>query len=200
MGTYERETQKQVTRHLKRGEVFYDVGANVGFYSLLAAALVEPGRVYAFEPLPTNLTYLRKHLALNGIDNVEIVDTAISNEVGTASFECEETRAMGRLCVDGGVRVRTSTLDSLITERRTAPPNCIKMDIEGGEFRALLGARECFAQCRPKLFLATHGRDVRDECCRLLQSWNYELQPSHDESKDLAELFAYPKAESHDEA
>jgi FkbM family methyltransferase len=195
LGNYELEMQKRVVTEVKRGEVFYDVGANVGFYSLLAATLTDPGRVYAFEPLPTNLGYLRKHLQLNKIQNVEVMEMAISNEVGMAFFETEETRAMGRLQASGGARVRTSTLDALLNEERIAPPDCIKMDIEGGEFRALLGATECFAQYRPKLFLATHGRDVHDECCRLLSSWHYQFSYTVRQSEDRAELFACPRPE-----
>jgi len=191
LGSYELEMQKQVANQVKRGDVFYDVGANVGFYSILAASLTDPGMVHAFEPLVTNLAYLRKHLELNRVHNVKVFEMAISDEVGTAFLEVEKTRAMGRLRKSGSVRVRTSTLDALLSEGEVAPPDCIKMDIEGAELHALLGAKECFAQYRPKLFLATHGRDVHDECCRLLQSWQYEFQCTSRHSE--AELFAFPR-------
>lgn len=193
LGCYEWRTQRRVAEEVTRGSVFYDVGANVGFYSLLAATLTGPGRVYAFEPLPENVHYLRRHLALNKIQNVEIIKTAISDEVGTAFFAAEETRAMGRLESSGGVRVETYTLDALLQEGRIAPPDCIKMDIEGAEFRALLGARECFSRCKPKLFLATHGREVHDDCCRLLSSWQYEFRYTARQSEERAELFAHPR-------
>jgi FkbM family methyltransferase len=194
LGSYECEMQIRVAREIKRGGVFYDVGANVGFYSLLAALLTDPARVYAFEPLPANVAYLRRHLELNGIRNVNVFELAISDSPGTALFEVEQTRAMGRLGTDGKLRVQTATLDALLREEQIAPPDCVKMDVEGTEFRALLGARECFARHRPKLFLATHGRDVHDDCCRLLASWQYECQYMTRESPDRAELFAYPRA------
>jgi FkbM family methyltransferase len=193
LGSYECEMQTHVAREMKSGGVFYDVGANVGFYSLLAAVLIDPGQVYAFEPLPANLAYLQKHLELNGIHNVSVFELAISDAPGTAFFEVEQTRAMGRLGTGGSLRVQTATLDALLRTEQIAPPDCIKMDVEGGEFRALLGARECFARHRPKLFLATHGRDVHDDCCRLLASWEYECQYVARESEERAELFAYPR-------
>jgi len=84
-------------------------------------------------------------------------------------------------------------LDALIRENRTAPPNYIKMDIEGAEFRALLGAKECFARFRPTLFLATHGGDVHIDCCRLLESWHYTLETSRQTDLDRAEVVARPK-------
>ena len=145
-------------REVERGSVFYDVGANVGFYSLLASFLVDPGMVFAFEPLPINIRYLQQHLKLNRVKNVEIFEMAICDQRGTSFFQAEETGAMGRLQTTGSFQVTTSTLDALIHEQKIAPPNCIKMDIEGGECKALVGAKECFRKHKPKLFLATHGR------------------------------------------
>ncbi len=191
LGSYEWTMQRRVAKELKAGSVFYDVGANVGLYTLLAATLVAPGRVYAMEPLAANIGYLRKHLELNRIQNAEALEMAVSDQVGTAQFEAEETRAMGRIGTRGSLRVQTSTLDMLLQECRIAPPDFIKMDIEGGEFLALQGARECFARYRPKLFLATHGRDVHDNCCELLKSWGYGYQYTSREAEDRAELFAW---------
>ena len=194
LGSYEFEMQKRMARELKRGAVFYDVGANAGFYSLLGAVLVDPGQVYAFEPLPANTAYLRKHLELNRIRNVRLFELALSDEIGSALFATEQTRAMGKLQAGGNLRVQSSTLDTLLREEPLAPPDYIKMDIEGAEYRALLGARECFARYRPKLFLATHGRKIHAECCRLLASWHYEFECTARESEDRAELLAWPES------
>ncbi|HKW61702.1 MAG TPA: FkbM family methyltransferase [Candidatus Acidoferrum sp.] len=188
--------QKRIARELRPGAVFYDVGANVGFYSLLASALVAPSPVYAFEPLPTNASYLRKHLELNRIRNVELFELAISDETRTAFFTTEETRAMGKLEPGGNLSVQTATLDALLREQRLAPPDFIKMDIEGEEYRALQGAKECFSRHRPKLFLATHGRKVHDVCCDLLAAWSYEWEYTSSPSVDRAELVARPSASS----
>ena len=195
LGSYECEVQKLLVKEVRPGpgHVFYDIGANVGFYTLLAATLIVSGKVYAFEPLPANLTYIRKHLELNRIGNVEVFGMAICDRVGVASFEAEETRAMGRLAGEGSLPVQTSTLDSLLQEQKILPPDCIKMDIEGTEFGALLGARECFAQYKPKLVLATHGKDVREACCRLLSDWHYEFTYAAQQSEERAELFAWPR-------
>ena len=59
---YEHDKQKQIAKELSPGAVFYDLGANVGFYTLLAAKWATAGKVYAFEPLPRNIEFLRKHL------------------------------------------------------------------------------------------------------------------------------------------
>jgi len=97
LGSYEWEMQKGMAREIKPGTTFYDIGANVGFYSLLASELVGSGRVYAMEPLAANIAYLRRHLELNRVHNVEVMEMAISDEVGKLAFEPEGTRAMGRI-------------------------------------------------------------------------------------------------------
>lgn len=191
LGSYEIHIQSLFAKEVKRGDTFYDVGANVGFYSLLASMLVEPGRVYAFEPLPANVGYLKTHLELNQVQNVELFEVAISDQQGTSSFQDEESRGMGRLQKGGNLRVRTVTLDSLLQEQRIAPPNGIKMDIEGGEFKGLTGARECFQRYKPKLILATHGKEVLRDCCQLLDSWGYECRILQcDPAEDRAEILA----------
>lgn len=176
LGIYEPHMQCLIARTVKKDTVFYDIGANVGFYSLLASTLIFPGKVFAFEPLPENVRYLERHLTLNDIRNVEILELAISDQVGTSNFQEEVTRAMGRLQAEGNTRVLTTTLDSLLQAQLIDPPHYIKMDIEGTELMALRGASECIQRHRPTIFLATHGRDMEAECGRLLNSWGYELR------------------------
>ena len=184
LGIYEPFLQKRMVQEIKSGGVFYDVGANVGFYSLLAASLIGPGKVFAFEPLPANIEYLVQHLKLNDVKNVSTFELAISDQVGTSFFQTEETRAMGRLQASGNFRVATSTLDSLIHEQTIPPPDCVKIDIEGAEYRALLGAKGCFQSYKPTLFLATHGSEVHEKCCRLLHAWGYAVQALEVEEND----------------
>jgi FkbM family methyltransferase len=196
LGSYERHLQKLIARELKKGSTFYDIGANVGFYSLLASFLVAPGKVFAFEPLPTNVSFLRRHLALNAIRNVEVLEMALSDETGTAKFQAEQTRAMGRLDARGNLCVKMSSLDAILQSGEISPPDCIKMDIEGAEFRALIGAKLCFEKYKPKLLLATHGKEVHENCCQLLRSWNYEVRVVEMQSPDRGEVVATPTPSS----
>jgi FkbM family methyltransferase len=176
LGIYEPHMQSLIARVVIKDTVFYDIGANVGFYSLLASTLIFPGKVFAFEPVPENVLYLKRHLILNDIRNVEVLAVAICDQVGTSNFQEEVTRSMGRLQAEGSTRVQTATLDSLLQAQRIAPPNYIKIDIEGAELMALRGASECIRRHRPVIFLATHGRGMETECGRQLNSWGYELQ------------------------
>jgi len=192
LGIYESQKVSLVAKELKPGSVFYDVGANAGFYSLLAGRIINLGKAYAFEPLPRNVRYLRRHLELNRIRNVEVIELAVSDSVGRALFDELGDSAMGRLAQEGKLCVRTATLDSLVREEGISPPNVIKMDIEGAELRALRGASESIQRYRPVIFLATHGRKVHEGCCQLLQSWGYECRLLGGFLEERGEIIARP--------
>jgi len=166
----------------------------VGFYSLLAASRIAPGRVYAFEPVPANVSYLRAHIELNNIENIDVFQTAISDACGPASFCTDTTRSTGHLAAVGDISVSTTTLDGMIRNDAVMPPNYIKMDIEGAEVAALRGAKSCFLTHRPLLFLATHGEDARKQCCEMLATWNYEMRAVNEHEQNRAELIARPSA------
>lgn len=191
IGFYEHHKQRLISRELRPDSVFWDVGANVGFYSLLASKLVGSGKVFAFEPVPRNLLYLRKHLALNRVTNVEVLPVAVSDRNGTSSFEVEHTGFMGHLSEQGTATVSTVTLDELMEQGKVLAPDFIKMDIEGAELMALRGAHQTFNRFRPLLFLATHSRQIEKDCCQLLESWDYECSSiQRERGGELAEVVA----------
>lgn len=192
VGSYESYIQSLLAKQVLQGGVFYDVGANVGFYSLLAASVLKAKSIFSFEPLPANVFYLRRHLDLNRVRNAHVHEVAVSDHVGNSFFREELTRSMGSLQESGTLLVSTTTLDALLQQQCIAPPDCIKMDIEGAEFGALNGAKQCFSRYKPQLMLATHGKQVHEGCCRLLQSWNYTLQLIDEPSEDRGEIWATP--------
>ena len=194
LGSYEYHKQRALQRELKIGDVVYDIGANVGFYSLLASVIVgETGHVYSFEPLPENLRELKRHLELNHVKNCTVVDAAVSSADGEAAFDPSADRCTGHLSSSGILRVRTVRLDRLAQELGMRPPNLIKIDIEGAEYDCLLGAADVVQKFRPEIFLATHGRDVHIACLELLKKWNYRLASLDTRSPDLSdELIASP--------
>lgn len=95
LGSYELDKQRRFATTLRPGHVVYDLGANAGFYTLLASKLVgRSGHVVAFEPLPENLAALRRHLELNGVDNVTVMDAAVWSSGGTVRFTPARHRSM----------------------------------------------------------------------------------------------------------
>lgn len=178
LGSYEYHKRKAFEESVARGGVVFDIGANVGFYTLLASVLVGArGRVYAFEPVPRNLHYLEEHLQINGIKNVSVIEGAVSDCDGVAQFDESPSRLTGRLAPGGRLTVRTVSLDEMMTRGELPPPECIKIDVEGGEMLVLTGARVLLGNRRPILYLATHGPGLHQQCCELLASFGYHLQP-----------------------
>ena len=185
LGTYEHRKQRLFAGTIQPGTVVFDLGANVGLYTLVAAVRTGPaGRVLAFEPVPRNIAFLRRHLEYNGASNVEVVEAAVSDREGVAIFEMSVSPAMGRLGPTGTLTIPTVTLDEMVLRRGAPMPDVMKIDIEGGERAALEGARILLERRHPTIFLATHGWAVHSECCAFLQGLGYSLSGIHGESAD----------------
>ena len=178
VGSYEWHKRKLFERTVRPGHVVFDVGANVGFYTLLASELVgRSGRVVAFEPVERNLRFLRTHLALNRVRNVTVIAAALWDRPGLAAFDTGPDTSQGRVTEKGAETVRTVTLDDLWRSGEIPAPDVVKMDIEGAELHALRGATQMLTQSSPVILLATHGDEVRGRCFELLLSVGYRIRP-----------------------
>jgi FkbM family methyltransferase len=176
LGLYEYRKQLALKRMVAPGSVFFDIGAHVGFHSLLASRVVGPaGRVCAFEPFPRNQGYLHEHVRLNAASNVQVIEAAVANRAGVESFAAQGTY-MGGLRESGGLSVRTVSIDALLEEGAIPPPDYAKVDVEGGELRVLEGMRATLTTHRPTLFLATHSADLHRDCVRLLVEMGYVVR------------------------
>lgn len=176
LGSYEIEKQKLVAQYLNKNGVFYDIGANVGFYTLLASRIVGiDGHVYAFEPLPRNIMYLRRHIELNKLQNVRVFDVAVADYTGVTRFEEGERHSMGKIAQNGNFEVSVTMLDSLLAQNEIKPPDLVKIDVEGGELAVLNGAESLFRQHHPVVFLATHSHDLHQSCLKFLTALNYRI-------------------------
>ncbi|HVE71581.1 MAG TPA: FkbM family methyltransferase [Thermoanaerobaculia bacterium] len=183
LGTYERLTQDAFAQHVRAGGVVYDVGANAGYFTLLASKLAGPrGAVYAFEPLPRNLEILRAHVRLNRATNVQVLPVAVSDRAGKARFATGNNPAMGGLAAAGDFEVPTVTLDEV---RATTPaPQFIKMDIEGAELAALSAASSILHNDGPVILLSAHGHEQFRRCSDLLRGFGYALTVLVDGTSD----------------
>jgi FkbM family methyltransferase len=198
LGTWESEKAKLFARRVEPGQTVYDVGANVGYYTLMAARLVGPtGRVVAFEPSPRNLEFLHRHLALNHSRNVQVLNVAVSDSEGETRFLVDSDPKLSKITNAGNIIVRTTTLDHLMS--RLPLPDLIEMDIEGAEYSALLGAEQLLRKSNPVIFLSTHGRENHHACCDLLRSLGYKLHAIGAMPIDEAdELWCVPTRNSED--
>lgn len=193
IGSYELEKRLLFERIVQVNDIVYDIGAHVGFYTLLAAKLVyKYGRVFAFEPHPRNVLYLKEHLRINNISNVEIVARVVADIDGETYFDIESGSFQGHIVREGTTCLPKIGLDSHVFSHGIPLPNCIKIDVEGSELLVLTGAREILTSARPYLFVATHGRKVHQQCCDFLSAIGYQLLPITGNSLDKTdEIFAF---------
>jgi FkbM family methyltransferase len=194
LGSYEHEKQLALQRAIRSGDVVYDIGANVGFYTLLSCVLTgDRGHVFAFEPLPGNVRYLREHLAINHIPNCTVIEAAVAGQDGEARFAPAVSRSEGRLSATGEIVVRTIALDSAIASGEIKPPAVMKIDIEGAEVECLRGAKNTIRNFRPTIFLATHSRELNAACLAMLAARNYRVRAIDGRAiEDSSELLAEP--------
>lgn len=153
--------QEVIARYLSRGDVFYDVGANVGFFSLMSARLVGvAGFVYAFEPVPANVTVLTANIFLNHFENITVVPKAvavannrahliITRHPGGAKLITVDTPLNSR--IKKVIPVDVISLDEWLQESNARPPTLVKIDVEGAEFQVIQGMQEIIRCFRPKI-------------------------------------------------
>lgn len=162
-GTYEPNSLLVVKNALTENSVFFDIGANAGVFTLAASQWVGPkGLVVAFEPSAREYQLLEENVTLNQLSNVRLEKLAISNTNGSALLNIATQRHNGQntLCrefayegVDSGTAETVSirTLDQYISEKEISRLDLIKLDIEGAEYNALLGAKNILTMLRPIL-------------------------------------------------
>lgn len=154
MARYEPGTTRQFQETVKPGMVVVDIGAHVGYYTLLAARLVGPaGKVYAFEPEPDNHTILLKNIDMNGYNNVVATQIAVSDLEGSSTLYLT-TLDSGRhsmyhhgLPERGAAPVETTTLDSFFESEEWPRVDFIKIDVEGAEAAVLDGMPRLMQKC-----------------------------------------------------
>ena len=156
LNQYEERELRFLESMLKPGDIFIDVGANIGLFSLVASAIIgESGKVYAFEPYSKNFDKLLHHIKLNGLENVIAERRAVSDKSGWIDLKANEdddNDGMISAYVDtftSSETVPTIGLDQYITGNIKQPIRFIKMDIEGGEYLAIKGMSSTLTKDHP---------------------------------------------------
>jgi FkbM family methyltransferase len=157
LGTYEMPVQEVFSQYLKPGDIFYDIGANVGFFTILAAKIVGyGGKVYAFEPEPVNASTVRRNAELNNFAHVTVIEKAVSRSTGVEELWLTEycgghTLASVGTKVDTkeSITVNTVSIDDLLQQKEIDPPTFVKIDVEGAEIDVLQGMSQTIQECQP---------------------------------------------------
>jgi FkbM family methyltransferase len=179
-GRVEALVQNALRDIVRPGDTFFDVGANVGFFTILGARLVGPtGSVVAFEPQPETREALLGNVALNSFSNVLVDPRAISSSSGTAVLDWRNLptarlvrgsqRRTGR-----SVSVPTTSIDDFLAENPSLAPRVVKIDVEGHEVAVLQGMKRTLADHGPVILCEMHrtNREVASE----LEAVGYRLR------------------------
>lgn len=169
---------------LVKGKVLFDVGANVGSYTM---TLTKAARhIYSFEASPANASILGNFASLSGLNNVEIINRAVSDTHGEEAiiYSSPDTGGNNTRFHDfglGGEAVSTITLDQFAIDHGVGKVDVIKMDIEGSEFAAFRGARRILGRDRPLLLVEFHALSAKQsgwelhELYGLLSQYGYSV-------------------------
>lgn len=162
---------------LEPGNVVVDIGANIGAYAIRAALAVgHAGCVVAFEPHPETAERLRRNTAMNRLSNVIVVEAAASDRDDELVLEEGNRQSSARVIEGEGdfrMRVRATTVDTIVRDLGVRRLDWIKMDIEGAEPRALKGMVATIARYRPR-FLFENGVSGSDTI-GLLRGMGYRI-------------------------
>ncbi len=181
----ELEFTRRMMEEIRSGDVFFDIGACIGFVAVHARK--RGAGVVAFEPEPSFRARLKENLALNGQHDVPVVDWAVSDAVGTATLFTDGAHGtsptLATTAPRDAVEISTGTIDNGLATENLPWPTLMKMDIEGAEVRALRGMRgllrssnkprAIFIEVHPPM-IQTFGDDV-SELHAILTRAGYEL-------------------------
>jgi FkbM family methyltransferase len=180
---YEPRVQQFLQNHLRPGMVFYDVGAHIGFFSLLAARLVgSEGRVFSFEAVPENASRLRENARRNELDQITVVPAAVWKECGRLRFQRasnDSSHNTGRVVLSEAPTPELMEVDAIALDsfaQKHPAPQVIKIDVEGSEAQVLHGAVRILTGARPVLVCEIHGPSFAAEFQGWLAAQRYQLE------------------------
>ena len=196
---FEYNSSRIFIQFAKNAQCMFDIGSNIGYYSLIAHAANSNVRVFAFEPMPASNAYLTKNLKNNGLKNFTVSDVAISNTNSTATFYAISNPKLpfikDQLAGDGGlstghsgyrskleVNVKTIKLDDYVAANLPANMliDLIKLDTEATEHWVLEGAHNVLSTHRPIIMCEVITGQIEHELEAILSKYNYAYYATSD--------------------
>jgi FkbM family methyltransferase len=183
-GGGEPEVQEALQQNLRAGMTFYDIGANIGLFSLLAARLVgKEGRVVAFEADPEIAARLREHVARNECGWITVEEKAVWSEPRTVFFARTDPttspdRGLGHVVSESAPDTIQVSAESLDDYAWTQPaPDFLKCDVEGAEVDVFRGAERLLKEKRPGIICEMHSEENHRILLEKFSRFDYTCKP-----------------------
>lgn len=209
LGVYE-EYETEIFKNLiKNDTTFIDVGANVGYYTLIATNLIKKGKIYSFEPEKFNYELLNKNILLNNSKNVKTFQKAVSNEEGIIRIYIDEKNVGGHSLAKNNILedniiskdvgffdVKTITLDSFFNNLDGSITDniIIKMDTQGAEGLVIDGAKNLLLKNNVKILMEFWPKGLRNmgtdplELLNKLDGYGFEIRLLDEKAKSLKNI------------
>ncbi len=166
----------------------FDIGADIGYYSLLLAKLVGPtGLVFSFEPIPKAKWYLDKNIEMNGLDNVRSFDFALFDEPGVACLEAPLTLSkinLSKKKLSGkDIQVEMKVFDEWKAKGELNRVDLVKLDVEGAELNVLRGMKATLQNQKPAILVEVHSQELKSfgfspsDLIEFLSEFGYQIDP-----------------------
>jgi len=194
LGVYEKEQAEFMCKVINRGDYCFDLGSHIGYFTTLFSRLVgEDGKVFSFEPIKEGYEFQKKSVQKNGFKNVEIFNFALGDEQkeqkayvfsdsGMAHFD----RSILGLKEDHESAVfQIRTLDNVVEVAKLKKLDFMKIDIEGFEYKALLGGRNTVKKHKPNMLIEIHSRENYEGVYNLLRELDYKFYNLENNKVDL---------------
>ena len=187
--TFERGTINLFKRLVEPGMTIFDIGANIGFYSLVASTkLKNTGKIYAFEPADIPYNQFRKNIEINNLTNVQLMKLGVAEKDGTVSFNICDDDAFNSIGsapmreVKQTLQIEVVAIDSFCAKENISQIDILKMDTEGAEFLILSGGKGVFSSEKAPIVFCEYNRitakgyeNTLNDYEQLLKDYGYQI-------------------------
>lgn len=187
---FEYESIRIFKKLVLNAEVFFDIGANIGYYSLVASALNPKIKIVGFEPMPAAIKFFKKNIAINSFKNIQIEEIALSDKPGSITFYAVKSRKFldipDHLNGDGTINlnninsslneqinVQTDTLDAFVERNKISRIDMMKMDTEASEHLILSESKNVLATIRPIIMIEVISNKIESDLIQIFEKNNY---------------------------
>ncbi len=193
-GKYETYKTEAIVKNFLEGEIFYDIGAHIGYFSAIASTMNKgKGQVIAFEPRPMNIKFFKRHMKINNFVGVTLYEVAVGEEEKTVLFDTSFGSATGKVSEEGRLEVKQVSIDKMFERGEIPLPTFIKIDVEGAEMEVLKGMKNVISLARPKIIIATHNDECHKYVIDFINDLRYTIKILNPERvKGDTEIIALP--------